>query len=204
MNELVRNSSYSQKLKAYLDSGTTEATIAKILLMVVATASIPALLVVAGTIGNAIQIFGSSKYGKNYSKQQIRTAFSSLRRQKYIEYISEKNGQIKVRLTNKGTTKVKTFAIESLHIEKPKTWDGKWRLVIFDFPIRFAKVRNAFRFRLKALGFVQFQKSVWMYPYPCDDEILFVADYFKVGKYVEVLEVSNFSNDAKLKKHFHL
>jgi len=40
------------------------------------------------------------------------------------------------------------------------------------------------RFHLKNLNFFQFQKSAWICPYPCEDEIIFIADFFGVGKYV--------------------
>ena len=43
--------------------------------------------------------------------------------------------------------------------------------------------------QLKDLGFIQFQKSVWIYPYPCEEEILFVADFYGVRKHVEILQV---------------
>jgi hypothetical protein len=36
------------------------------------------------------------------------------------------------------------------------------------------------------------------------EEILFVADYYKVGKYVEILEISSLNNDSKLRKRFNL
>jgi len=75
---------------------------------------------------------------------------------------------------------------------------------MFDIPMRFTKGREALRFHLKKLGFLQFQKSAWIYPYPCEDEIIFIADFFKVGKYVDVLTVENILRDDKLKKHYNL
>jgi hypothetical protein len=47
--------------------------------------------------------------------------------------------------------------IDDIEIKNPKKWDGKWHLAMYDFPIRFKKARNAFRFKLKQLGFFQFQ-----------------------------------------------
>src|SRR3989338_1016131 len=89
-------------------------------------------------------------------------------------------------------------------INTPKKWDGKWRLVMFDIPMRFTKGREALRYHLKNLGFLQFQKSAWIHPFPCEDEILFIADFFGIGKHVEILTVENLLNDEKLKKHFRL
>jgi hypothetical protein len=75
---------------------------------------------------------------------------------------------------------------------------------MYDFPIRFKKTRNAFRWKLKDLGFFQFQKSAWIYPYPCGGEILFVADFYGVRKHIEILEVDKILDDKKIKAHFGL
>jgi len=99
---------------------------------------------------------------------------------------------------------LKSFSIDLIEIKKPKKWDGKWRLVMFDIPMRFTKGREALRYYLKKLNFFQFQKSAWIYPYPCEDEIIFVADFFGVEKCVEVLTTESILRDEKLKKHFHL
>ena len=108
------------------------------------------------------------------------------------------------KITKKGETKLRAFSIDLMEIKKPKKWDGKWRLVMFDIPMRFTKGREALRYHLKDLNFFQFQKSAWIYPYPCEDEIIFIADFFGVGKYVEVLTAERLLNEEKLKKHFNL
>ncbi len=193
---------YLEKIKNFLNSDTTEAKIANVTLGVIAIAGVTSLAFIAAGMGNGTQVFSMFKRSKKYSKAQINSAMKSLYRRKFIEYVSDKNGVTKVRITTKGVTKLKSFSIDILHIQKPNRWDNKWRLVMFDLPIRFSKGRDALRFKLKQLGFVQFQKSVWIFPYPCTDEVLFIADYYKITKYIEILEVSTILNDQKLKKHF--
>jgi DNA-binding transcriptional regulator PaaX len=100
--------------------------------------------------------------------------------------------------------KLKSFSIDLMRINKPKKWDGKWRVVMFDLPVRFSKARHFLRFKIKQLGFVQFQKSVWIYPYPCTDEILFIAEYYKVRKYIEMMTVLEISDEKTLKERFDL
>ena len=75
---------------------------------------------------------------------------------------------------------------------------------MYDLPIRFKKARDAFRWKLKDLGFFQFQKSAWIYPYPCEGEILFVADFFGVRKHIEIIEVNKILDDRQIKAHFGL
>ena len=192
---------YTEQLKNFLNSDTPRAKIATVILCVLALASIPVLVVGTGAIGNAVQMFRGSK---KYSKKQISSAVDSIKRQKLIEYVRDKNGQTIVKITQKGKTKLRAFSIDLMEIKKPKKWDGKWRLVMFDIPMRFTKGREALRYHLKDLDFYQFQKSAWIYPYPCEEEIIFIADFFGVGKFVEILTVESVLKDEKIKKHFNL
>ncbi|MEX2029040.1 MAG: hypothetical protein WD963_00990 [Candidatus Paceibacterota bacterium] len=195
---------YLSRLRDFLDSETPQAKITQVTLCVIALASMPALIFMAASMGNAIQIFQQFKIPQRFTKNQIRSSINHLRRQKLIEYVCDKNGKTIVRITQKGITRLRAFDIELMKIKKPKKWDGKWRLVMFDIPIRFTKGREALRFHLRRLHFLQFQKSAWIYPYPCEDEIIFIANYFGVGKCVEILTVESILRDEKLKKHFHL
>lgn len=200
----MEKDTYTEKLKDFLDSGTTKAKIATVALSVLAVASIPLLIVSAGVMGNAVQVFKSFNKSKKYSNRQINTAIFNMKRQKLIEYVCDKNGKTIVKITTKGKTRLKAFSIELIEIKKPKKWDGKWRLVMFDIPMRFTKGREALRYHLKDLNFFQFQKSAWIYPYPCEDEIIFIADFLGVSKFVEILTVDSISRDEKVKRYFHL
>lgn len=192
------------KLKDFLDSGTKEAKITQVALCILAIASLPALVLIAASMGNAVQVFKQFETSKRYNKSQIRNSINYLRREKLIEYIADKDGKTVVKITKMGKVKLRAFSIDLIEIKKPKCWDKKWRLVKFDIPMRFTKGREAFRFHLRDFGFYKFQKSAWVYPYPCEDEIIFIADFFGVGRYVEVLTVENALRDNKLLKYFHL
>lgn len=195
---------YFSRIREFLDSGTKKAQITQVVLCVLAVASLPALVFVAAAMGNALQVFKQFESSKRFSKKQIRNSINHLRRQKLIEYVSDKNGKTIVKITKKGETRLRAFDIELMKINKPKKWDGKWRLVMFDIPMRFTKGREALRYHLKELNFFQFQKSAWIYPYSCEDEIIFIADFFGVGKYVEVLVVESVLREEKIKKYFNL
>ena len=195
---------YFSRFRKFLDSGTRKAQVTQVVLCVLAVVSMPALIFVAAAMGNAVQIFKQFESSKHFSKKQIRNSINHLRRQKLIEYVGDKNGKTIVKITKKGEIKLRAFAIDLIEIKKPNKWDGKWRLVMFDIPIRFTKGREALRYHLKELDFLQFQKSAWIYPYPCEDEVIFIADFFGIGKYVEVLTAENISREEKLRKYFKL
>ena len=192
------------RVKEFLNSGTPKARATQVVLCVLAVASLPMLVFMAAAMGNAVQVFNQFNTSKRFNKGQLRSSINHLRRQKLIEYASEKNGKTIIKITKKGETKLRAFDIDLMEIKKPKRWDKKWRLVMFDIPMRFTKGREALRYHLKQLGFFQFQKSAWIYPYPCEDEIIYIADFHGVGNYVEILTVESILRDEKLKKHFHL
>jgi DNA-binding transcriptional regulator PaaX len=136
-----------------------------------------------------------------YDNRKVAQAFTGLRRYKFVRHVKENTKNICM-LTPKGEAKLRDIVINDIKIKNHKNWDCKWRLVMYDLPIRFKKARNAFRWKLKDLGFFQFQKSAWIYPYPCGVEVLFVADFYGVRKYVELLEVNSILDERKLKVHF--
>ncbi len=193
---------YSERLREFLDSDTSKAKAVKVALCVLAIASTPALMLIAASMGNAVQVFRQFKTAKRFSKKQVVDSIAYLRNQNLIEYVTEKEGKTIVKITQKGETRLRAFDIELMKIKKPKKWDGKWRLVMFDIPMRFTKGREALRYHLKELNFFQFQKSAWIYPYPCEDEIIFITNFFGVGKFVEVLTVENILRDVKIRRYF--
>jgi DNA-binding transcriptional regulator PaaX len=138
-----------------------------------------------------------------YNDRKVSQAFSGLRRYKFVRHIKEK-GRSAYIITPKGEERLHDIVIDDIELKNQRKWNGKWHIVMYDLPIRFKKARNAFRWKLKDLGFFQFQKSAWIYPYPCEGEVLFVADFFGVQKYIEILEVNKILDDTKIKEHFGL
>lgn len=150
--------------------------------------------------------FGKNPYFILDSNLKAQQAFSGLRRYKFIRHAREDNIKKVERyvLTSKGENRLRKVFIDEVVIKNPIKWDGKWHLIIYDLPLRFKKAREAFRWKLKDLGFYQFQKSAWIYPYPCERELLFVADFFGVRNHIGILEINKILDDSKLRSHFSL
>jgi len=104
-------------------------------------------------------------------------------------------------LTKKGFQKSFFVLANNLAIKIPKKWDGKWRIVIFDLPKNYAGNRNFLRRRLIVLGFVQIQKSVWAFPFPCEKEVRFVIELSKAKRYTHFL-IGSIDNDKEFIKIF--
>src|SRR3989338_1456904 len=146
---------------------------------------------------------GEALFPQFYSRRQEAQALYGLRRYKFIRH-TRKDDENFYSLTAKGKNRLRHIIIDEIKIKNSKKWDGEWWLVIYDLPIRFKKARDAFRFKLRDLGFFQFQKSAWIYPYPCEGEILLVANFFGVRKYIEILKVNKILDDKKIRDHFGL
>src|SRR3989344_7513510 len=93
----------------------------------------------------------------------LRQAINSLYKNKLIDIKNNKDGSTKMTLLNEGRKRILNYKIDEITIKKPKKWDGKWRLVLFDIPKEKKKLREALRFHLKRLGFYQYQKSVFLH-----------------------------------------
>jgi len=57
---------------------------------------------------------------------------------------------------------------------------------------------------LKDIGFREIQKSVFVHPFPCLDEINFITEYFQLRNLVRYGEIVNISNEEELKLKFKL
>ena len=94
--------------------------------------------------------------------------------------------------------------LKHLEIARPKKWDKKWRIVLFDIPEEQRMWRNILRAQLKRLQFRELQKSVFVHPFDCMKEIKQLSDYYQGGKYIRFIEATHIDNEAELKKQFQL
>ena len=76
--------------------------------------------------------------------------------------------------------------------------------MIFDIPDRFKKAREALRNKLKDLGFMKLQESVFVFPYECEDEINFIMEVFLIRPFVRFMRVRSFTNEEQIRVNFGL
>lgn len=115
------------------------------------------------------------KHKKDY--QKFRGAFYYLKSKGLITVEKNKH-DIVIYPTDKGAKLMKKYQILEMEIDRPKRWDGKIRVVAFDIPNAQRMKRNAFRYKLKELGFYSSQKSVWLHPFDCRKEIQILKEFF--------------------------
>jgi hypothetical protein len=134
---------------------------------------------------------------------RFRNAFYYLKRRGLLD-IKKRDHQIYIGLTAEGRKKAGKYLIDDLEIKKPKAWDKKWRIVIFDIPNIIRIKRDVLRGKLKELGFFRLQQSVWVCPYPCKKEIDFLREFFGLNSKELILIEGSIKSDKILRKFFNL
>ena len=138
------------------------------------------------------------------SSRDISKCFWRLRQKNIIEFKEDDNGNIRIILTEAGKKQVLFYNLDNLEIKKPKRWDGSWHIVAFDIPEKQKAARNALGDKMRELGLLPFQKSLWIFPYNCKNEVDFISDVLDVGKYVHYIVTKQITNDELLRKRFDL
>ncbi|MFH1462747.1 MAG: hypothetical protein ABIG08_03590 [bacterium] len=168
-------------------------------------------LLLAGTIYIAaaspyfiINLIKNINKFKSHKKKPLGSAFDYLKRKGLIE-IQKDGHDLCIILTEEGKKRAGKYQIDDLEIARPKKWDRKWRVIIFDIPHLKNAQRNAFRRKLKELGFCSLQKSVWLHPFDCKGEIEILRDFFGLNKnQIQILLVERIENEKTIKSFFKL
>ncbi|MCR4328575.1 MAG: CRISPR-associated endonuclease Cas2 [Patescibacteria group bacterium] len=146
---------------------------------------------------------GMHKEWKKIDSEVLSRSIQALYQSKLVSF-HERGEKVDMVLSKEGEKKVLTYAIDNISVKKPVRWDGKWRIVLFDIPKDEKKAREAFRSHLYRFGFRMLQKSVFVFPYPCDDEIDFLVECYELQRYVRRIVADDIDNGLHLKKIFNV
>ncbi len=165
------------------------------------------LLTVALIAPNVLQVINSITQKKSgwekYYPSSVGRQITKLWRKGWVEVKKTGEGHV-VTITDKGKTEILKYDLEKLSISKPNTWDGRWRMVFFDIPTGHETERRDFRRKLRSLGFFPMQKSVYIYPYPCEKEIKFLREVYSIPHSVKLAKLERLENDRELRSYFKL
>ena len=178
--------------------------IAKQILVAIGVAGVVVLAAAAPGVLYAAKLFdkGQGRFRKKDRTQKTSQAIRRLQKNRLL-IIKEKKGKFVVELTREGKRKFKEIQFERLQIIKPPQWDKKWRIVIFDIPDKsFKRARDVLRGKLKEWEFYPLQKSVWVCPWPCENEIQLVAELYGIAPYVNIVVAEKILDDLSVRKHF--
>ena len=160
-------------------------------------------IAVAAIAPNMFQILGrtGALARLKYRNQGV---LARLKQKGEIEF-EERDGKKFVRLTERGEEAL-AFGQQKLQLanRKPRKWDRRYRLVMFDVPEKRKKIRERLRFEMQEVGFLHLQDSAWVYPYDCEEFIALLKADLHIGKDVLYAVVEEIENDKWIRKHFSL
>lgn len=143
------------------------------------------------------------KEWEKFNQSRLRFLLKRLYQQKVVDF-KNIGGQTVITLTEEGKKKVLSYRLEEMIIGKPPKWDGKWRVIIYDIKKERKILGDIFRRFLQKMQFLKLQKSVYLTPYPCDEQIEFLRQYYNLGEEVIYLVAQQIENEEVYKKYFGL
>ena len=157
------------------------------------------LLVIEGVLKEQAAIWYPYKgFGKSFFKYKgsFHRAINELTKRGFLEQV-EIEGEKYLRATPKGKLKL----IKKKIFNK---WDGLWRVITFDIDEKKKRTRDLFRSKLRALGCLPVQKSVWITPNDISSELEEIIFLLNIADNVEYFISKTISNDEKFRKMFDI
>jgi len=182
--------------------------ISAVVLGIVATAGVATVSIAAPNALKLIKYLPNERYSRGYydkdkrAKRKISRAIYYLKSQQYIRLMPSGDDFL-MELTQKGKKKVQLINFQTLAFPQDKKWDKSWWFILADIPVEFRGQVDLFRKKLKNLGVMTFQKSVWAYPYNPKNELVFLAKYYGLERYVTTFRATELEvDDEKTLKSF--
>src|SRR3989344_5088488 len=121
---------------------------------------------------------------KRYNSSYLRRTIENLGRQRCIKIVDESDS-CAVSLTERGKHRVLKYALDELELDTSKPWDGKWRIVIYDIP-----------------DTLRIQKSVYLTPFACEQEVEFIRLHFGQEKNITLLTAGSLEHGHVYQEYF--
>jgi DNA-binding transcriptional regulator PaaX len=123
---------------------------------------------------------------RKIEKDQFWRKITYLKKRGMIQSFIE-NKEKYYELTDCGRQIVKKNFYLDFKVKKPDSWDGLWRVVIFDVPEKFRQSRDILRRKLTESNFYQIQKSGYVYPYECTKEVSALSKNLMISRDVVIM-----------------
>ena len=135
-------------------------------------------------------------------RKRLNNSIAYAQRNKYVRIHKAKKG-VAFELTKRGwrvATRVRLKKSLLKPVERPKKWDGLWRIILFDIATEDRTKRNGFRGLIQRLGAVMLQKSVWIYPFDCTEQVNMLKEFFELSdKELRVVIAVSIGGDAQFR-----
>lgn len=174
----------------------------------IGSGAVVAALFVAPNIGLALAPFlrADDPYERReWNRRRVQAALKRLAERRYVRF-EEQGKNTYIVITEFGKRRLRQFDFETLALpERPRRWDGKWRMVVFDIPEKRKRARMALSAKLVHVGMLALQRSVYVYPHPCEDEVDFLCQFLDVDRHTHVIEAASLGTaEGKARRRFGL
>lgn len=130
--------------------------------------------------------------------QATARALAALKRKRLISF-EERGEKMVIVISADGKKRLAQGELGKMTIKRPQKWDGKWHIVIFDIPEKQKAAREAFRKKLRELGFQQLQKSCFVHPFECRKEIDMVSAFFDIVPHITYIVADSFEGERAMR-----
>ena len=137
---------------------------------------------------------------KKFNTWRLKQVLKRMHQQKLVDIVEQNDGYL-VKISDNGKKKLLKFNLDEMEL-KNKKWDGKWRIIIYDIYTSKKQEAELFRKTLKRLKFLKLQRSVYLTPFRCYDEIEYLRQVCNIGKEVLILTVSGLENESAYREYF--
>lgn len=161
------------------------------------------LIVASFALPGLPQIFSLFGIDNSRDRFRMKRAIQDLEKQKLIN-IYEKDGEQIMEITERGEKRVLKYKFDELKITRPKKWDKCWRIVAFDIPEKHKRGRDALTRQLKEMELYPLQKSVFICPFECKDEIDFIGEIFNIRKFIHYFVAKEIDDEEYLKRYYNI
>lgn len=179
---------------------------------IIAGRILPATKVILAILWEVGKITTQSFFPPQYAKKY---GYSSLHRNYYYNSLNhlKRRGVVKrdndgiYQLTDRGQKEAffaHLNAESKVYKPKKQKWDKKWRIIFFDVPEKKRVYRDYIRTILKTVGFKEFQKSIWIFPYPVPGFIKDMLLEENIKQYTRFITTYDIEYDKDLKIMFDL
>lgn len=158
---------------------------------VIAAAGIVAAAAVAPGVFVVFKSF--MRKSRPLERYDVDRSLKRLIRKGFVEEVV-RGRTVRCQITDRGREHLMRCELARSEFVPPKKWDGKWRLVVFDVPERWRYLRDNLRGHLLRLGLYPIQKSVWLFPYPCDDLVRLIKVDLGLGRNVQYFTTRSFAD----------
>lgn len=150
-------------------------------------------------------IKGIAHYWNEIERRALSRAIDRLYESKMVNFkYNEKDKSNTIVVTREGKKIALNFKTDRMKVNPMKKWDGKWRVVTFDVPEKARYVRDGIRSALRRMKFFEYQKSVFVHPFECQNEIEFITEFYEARPWVRFLIAESMDNEFHLLTHFDL